>query len=88
VASLISDNLSTFSEASSSTISRPKDAEGTSTTSTLLRKFSHMPGWRLWRSVWPLGKPLDLTAAPRTLPSSLALTLLLGKNGYILTFLG
>jgi hypothetical protein len=88
VASITSDSLSTFSEASSSTTFGPKDIEGTSATNTLLRKFSHRPGWRLWRSVWPLGKPLDLTAAPRTLPSNLALRLILGNNGYIWTFSG
>jgi hypothetical protein len=40
------------------------------------------------RSVWPLGRPLDLTAPPRTSPSNLALSLRLERNGYTWTFSG
>jgi hypothetical protein len=81
-------NLWTFSEVSYSTISGLRGAEGTSTASTLLIKSSLRPGLPRLRSVWPLGRPLDLTAPPRTPSSSLALSLHLERNGYTWTFLG
>jgi hypothetical protein len=79
-------NHSTSSVASSCTTFGRKGAKNTSTTATLLKKSSYKPGWRRWRSVWPLGRLLDLTALPETRTSNVALSLTLEKNGFTWTF--
>jgi hypothetical protein len=61
-ASLILDNRSTYSVAYSSITSGRKDAVGILATIIPSRRFSSRPRWRWWRSIWPLGRPLDLTS--------------------------
>jgi len=70
-ASLTLGNLLTFFVASSSTFTSLRGAEGTSVTNTLSKKSSFRHGWPPLKLVWPLGKPLDLTAPPRTPTSNL-----------------
>ncbi len=70
-ASLTLGNLLTFFVASSSTFTGLRGAEGTSVTNTLSKKSSFRHGWPPLKLVWPLGKPLDLTAPPRTPTSNL-----------------
>ncbi len=47
-----------------------------------MQKFFSKPRWRRLRSVWPLGRLLDLTAPPDPRTFRVVLSLLLGRNGY------
>ncbi len=64
--SLTLGNLLTFFITFFSITSGPRGAKGTSVTSTLSKKSSFRLGWPPLRSKWPPGKPLDLTAPPKT----------------------